>query len=164
MSAEPQSSSPTPAELYAKALLAYAAEMRSIDLKPSTIQHKIDGVMYTSIKFPARTGLELMPRVTTLIGSGLLRLVATGEAESLPIDRLALALVAIADRALRDGLTPLVLDLLAHVQCGAFKDGGDGKITGDKFDTHFAGEYLHLLKVCALALAHNFRGPTFGSR
>lgn len=155
---------PTAAEVYARALVAFAAEMRSIDLKPSTIQHKIDGIMYTSTKFPARTGLELMPRVTTLVGAGLLRLVATGEGESMPIDRLAFALVAIADRALRDGLVPLVLDLLAHVQCGAFRDGGDGKITPDKFDSHFAGEYVHLLKVCALALAHNFRGPTFGSR
>lgn len=153
-----------PAEIYAKALLAFASEMRSIDLKPSTIQHKIDGVVYTSTKFSARTGLELLPRVTTLVGAGLLRLIATGEAEGLPIDRLALALVAIADRALRDGLVPLVLDLLGSTQCGAFRGGGDGKITPDKFDEHFAGEYLHLLKVCALALAHNFRGPTFGSR
>lgn len=152
------------AAIYAKALLAFAAEMRAIDLKPSTIQYKIDGICYTSTKFPARTGLELMPRVTTLVGAGLLRLVATGEAESMPIDRLAHALVAIADRALRDGLVPLVLDLLGSTQCGAFRDGGEGKITPDKFDTHFAGEYVHLLKVCALALAHNFRGPTFGAR
>jgi hypothetical protein len=153
-----------PAEAYAQALVAFAAELRAVDLKPSTIMHKIDGVMYTSTKFPARTGLELMPRVTTLIGAGLLRLVATGEAETMPIDRLAFALVAIADRAMRDGLVPLVLDLLGSMQCGAFRDGGEGKITPDKFDTHFAGEYVHLLKVCALALAHNFRGPTFGSR
>ena len=155
---------PTAAETYAKALVDFAKEMRAIDLKPSTIMHKLDGITYTSTKFPARTGLELMPRVTTLVGAGLLRLVATGEVESMPIDRLAFALVAIADRAMRDGLVPLVLDLLGSMQCGAFRDGGDGKITPDKFDTHFAGEYVHLLKVCALALAHNFRGPTFGSR
>lgn len=155
---------PSAATVYAQALLAFAAELRAVDLKASTIQHKIDGVCYTSSKFPARTGLELLPRVTTLVGAGLLRLVATGEAETMPIDRLAFALVAIADRAMRDGLVPLVLDLLGSTQCGAFRDGGQGKITPDKFDTHFAGEYVHLLKVCALALAHNFRGPTFGSR
>lgn len=154
----------TPAEVYARALLAFAAELKAVDLKTSTVQHRIDGVMYTSTKFPARVGLELMPRVTALVGSGLLRLVAAGDMQTLPIDRLAAALVAVADRALRDGLVPLVLDLLRHTQCGAFRDGGQGPITPDKFDTHFAGEYMHLLKVCALALAHNFRGPTFGSR
>ena len=158
------STEPHPAEAYAQALVAFAAELRAVDLKASTIHHKIDGVNYVSTKFPARTGLELMPRVTTLIGAGLLRIVATGETETMPIDRLAFALVAIADRAMRDGLVPLVLDLLGSMQCGAFRDGGEGKITPDKFDTHFAGEYVHLLKVCALALAHNFRGPTFGSR
>lgn len=159
------SDDPTPQAIqYAEALLAFAAEMAALNLRPSTIQHKIDGVTYTSTKLPARVGLELMPRVTTLVGSGLLRLIATGEVDALPIDRLASALVAVADRALRDGLAPLVLDLLASVQCGAFRDGGEGKITADKFDSHFAGEYLHLLKVCALALAHNFRGPTFGVR
>src|SRR5690349_12446041 len=136
-------SEPTQAEIYAKALLAFAAEMRALDLKPSTIQHKIDGVMYTSTKFPARVGLELMPRVTTLVGAGLLKLIATGDGEDVAIDRLAVAMVSIADRAMRDGLVPLVLDLLAHMQCGAFRDGGDGKITPDKFDTHFAGEYMH---------------------
>lgn len=161
MSSAPDTST---AAAYAAALLAFAAELRSIDLKPSTIQHKIDGVTYTSTKFPARTGLELLPRVTTLVGSGLLKLIATGDGDGVPIDRLAVAMVAIADRAMRDGLVPLVLDLLACTQCGAFRGGGDGKITPDKFDEHFAGEYMHLLKVCALALAHNFRGPTFGSR
>ncbi len=154
---------PTPAEVYARAIMAFAAELRAVDLKPSTIQYRIDGVTYTSTKFPARVGLELMPRVTALVSSGLLRLVAVGDLDTLPIDRLVASLVAIADRALRDGLVPLVLDLLARVQCGAFRGGGQGPITPDKFDEHFAGEYVHLLKVCALALAHNFRGPTFGS-
>jgi hypothetical protein len=154
---------PTAAEIYAKALLAFAADLRAVDLKPSTVQHKLDGVMYTSTKLPARVGLELLPRITTLLGAGMLRLVATGEGEGLSIDRLAAALVATADRALRDGLVPLVLELLANTQCGALRDGGEGKFTPDRFDSHFAGDYLHLLKVCALVLAHNFRGPTFGS-
>ena len=55
MSTEAQE--PTAAEVYAKALIAFVAEFRGINLKPTTIQHKLDGVMYTSSKLPARVGL-----------------------------------------------------------------------------------------------------------
>lgn len=147
----------------AKGVSEFAAELRALNLRESTIQFKIDGITYTSTKLPARTGLELWPRVTALLGAGLLRLIVAGESE-LGMDKLAAALVVVSERAMRDGLVPLVLDLLARMQCGALRGGGQGQITPDVFDTHFAGEYGHLLKVCAFALAHNLRGPTYGAR
>lgn len=152
------------AHTFATEILAFRRELSAIDMRPNVLQHRVDGVMYTSAKLPARVGLELGPRVISLLGPGLARLLAAADSDEIPVDKLAAALVIVAERAMRDGLVPLALDLLARTQCAAFRGGGDGPITADRFDDHFAGEYLHLIKVCALVLAHNFRGPTVGVR
>lgn len=140
--------------------MTFATALSGVDCKPRTVQHTIDDLVYTSTKVPASIGLELLPRVTALLGAGLTRAIATGDAADLD----AGAVVRVADRAMRDGLVPLVRDLLQRMKCSrtpAYPNGGD--VLAD-FDEHFAGEYLHLAKVCAFALAHNFRGPTYGGR
>lgn len=150
-------------------VLAFAARLKSEDLRKNLVQFEIDGLMYTSTKLPARVGLELFPRVSALLGAGLLRLVVTQEVEELGADRIMAALVLVSERAMRDGLVPLVLDLLRETQCGTLRDEMDkeGRPKGGpvvpSFDTHFRGEYGHLLAVCAFVLAHNYKGPTLGA-
>jgi hypothetical protein len=59
-----------------------------------------------------------------------------------------------------------VRDLLSSMQCGSREPGGPvvGALTPAVADVHFAGEYIHLIKVCVFSLAHNYRGPTLGVR
>jgi hypothetical protein len=145
----------------AAAVVSFMSKLKGVNLRENMVQLEIDGLVYTSVKLPARVGLELAPRVTSLLGAGLLRLVVTAEIEELGADKIAAALVMVSDRAMRDGLVPLVLDLLQKTQCGKLRGGGEGPVV-PAFDSHFAGEYGHLLAVCAFVLAHNFRGPTYG--
>lgn len=143
------------AELY-----AYWLSLASVDCKPSTIQATLDGLVYTSTKLAAGTGVALWPRVIALLGAGTTRLLAGAGGDTPSVDWWA-AITVIADRAVREDFLGLCKALLERVQCNALRGGGEGKVV-PAFDTHFSGEYLHLLKVCALSLAHNFRGPTLG--
>jgi hypothetical protein len=144
-------------------IVTFAASLsKDCDMKPRTVQHKIDGLVYTSRKFPASVGLELLPRVSALIGASLMRTAVTGEdSDEVGIE----ALLQVADRAMRDGLIATCRDLLSRMQVNelAGAKGEGGEVLAD-FDEHFAGEYMHLAKVCIFALAHNFRGPTLGTR
>lgn len=143
------------AELY-----AYWKSLADVDFKPSTVQIKLDGLVYTSTKLAAATGVNLWPRVVSLLGAGTTRLVAGAGNDTPTVDWWA-AITIIADRATRIDFVGLIKELLDRMQCNALRGGGEGKVV-PAFDTHFSGEYVHLLKVCALALAHNFRGPTLG--
>ena len=140
--------------------LAFARELGKVDCKPTTVQHPIDGLMYTSSKLPARQGLDLWARLTSLLGPALLRAIATSETEGLD----PRALVIVAERAMRDGLGTLVESILSRVQCNKLAHTEESGHVVPRLDDHFAGEYLHLLKVCAFAVAHNLRGPTYGAR
>jgi len=121
--------------------LAFVEVLKDVDCKPGIVQLAIDTddqgapLVYTSAKLPASVGLELMPRVTTLIGSALTRSVVTGDGA---FD--ATVIVRIADRAMHDGLVPLVRDLLQRVQVSRYRGGPGGGRLLPKFDDHFAGE------------------------
>lgn len=146
-------------------LVSYWQSLKDTDFKPSTIQAPIDDLMYTSTKIPAVAGIALWPNIVGLLGAGMTRMISTGEEAPGAADAWA-AVVTVADRAARLDFVGLLKSLLANVQCGKLKGPAgfaEGKVL-THFDTHFSGEYLHLLKVCALALAHNFRGPTYGAR
>lgn len=141
-------------------VLAFIKELAPFDFKPRSVQRDIDGIVYTSDKFSAYVGFELGPRLGVLLGSAF-RGMATGTGDGLDVA----SLTAICDRAMRDGLAPTVDALLSHVKCNKLKH-----IAGQQGDLrpyigeHFAGEYVHLLKVCAFVIAHNFRGPSLGGR
>lgn len=157
-----ESNETVPEELaeLAASVKAFADQIRALDCKPRQIQFEIDGLMYTSTKLPTSVGLELWPRLTALLGAAITRAVATGDVSDLD----AGAVLRVADRAMRDGLVPLARDLLTRMKCGKlYTSGKPGDVLGD-FEEHFAGEYGHLLKVCAFAVAHNLKGPTFGVR
>lgn len=136
----------------------YLRELAGVDFKPGQVQHRIDGVMYTSAKLPTSIGLELWPRITALLGAALTRTVATGEGE---VDFGMIQ--RIAEAAARVGLVPICADLLQRVQCGKLRSTGKPGAVMSDFEEHFAGEYAHLAKVCGFALAHNLRGPTYGA-
>lgn len=140
-------------------LVAFAAALGSEDMRPKTKALKIDGLRYSSTKLGAMAGLELLPRVTSLLGP-LARGLATGDTDGLSIE----SMLRVADRAQRDGLEALVRALLDKVTVDELAGiKSPGRVVDD-LDDHFSGEYMHLLKVCVFALAHNLRGPTRGGR
>lgn len=142
------------------AAVAFGESLKALDCKPGVVQLEIDGLVYTSTKLPTSLGLELWPRVTALLGAALTRSLVTSDAAGIDPG----GLVRVAERAMRDGLVPLVRDLLRKTQCGKLRSTGkDGDVLSD-FDEHFAGDYGHLLKVCVFVLTHNLRGPTYGVR
>lgn len=142
------------------AVLAFVAELGAVDCKPRVVQFAIDGLVYTSSKLPATVGLEIWPRLAALLGSGFTKAIASGDAGDID----GAALLRIANRAMEDGLVPLVKSLLVNMQCGKLAGGTKAGPVLPAFDDHFAGEYGHLLKVAAFAVAHNLRGPTYGAR
>jgi hypothetical protein len=141
--------------------LDYAREIHALDLTPHTVQHRIDGLMYTSTKIPAQRGLDLLPRVGAILGPALSRALAVG----VSVELTPALITVLSDRAANGGLIPIVRDLLFAVKCDRL--AGEIGRAGDVLpvmDEHFAGEYLHLLKVCIFSLAHNFRGFSLGGR
>ncbi len=138
--------------------VAFADVIDKLDCKPRTVQLEIDGLMYTSTKLPADLGLEIWPRCVVMFGAGLARALSTGDLASVGIQ----GIVAFASQASADGLMPLFRDLLARMKCGQLHTTKQpGKVLDD-FAEHFAGEYPHLIKVVAFAMAHNLKGPTLG--
>lgn len=141
-----------------KALGEFAKRLANTNMRERVVgPFEIDGLRYTSTKLPATVGLELIPRITALLGAAFKPL-ALGSVEGISPE----ILIRIADRAMRDGLPALAKDLLSRVEVNELAGiKSSGKVVDD-FDDHFAGEYMHLLRVCLFALVHNFRGPSRG--
>jgi len=141
------------------AIQEFGKHLKELDCKPRVAQLEIDGLMYTSSKLPATVGLDVWPRVLAMFGPPVVRAMALGD------DEMDLsALMGIAERASQSGVTLLIRDLLQRMDCGClYTSKKPGKVLSD-FDEHFAGEYMHLLKVVAFSIAHNLRGPMYGVR
>lgn len=145
-------------------LTAFAAELERLPLRESQVQHTIDGLMYTSTKLPCAKGLEVLASLTALVGRGLVKSIATGDMTGINLA----TLTALAEAALRVGVVDVLRSLLTQTSVGTLRSGGQtgtgGGNVAQHFDSHFAGEYVHLLKVCVLAAAHNYKGFTLGVR
>lgn len=146
----------------APAWRSFAEDVRALDCKPARAQLEIDGLVYTSEKWAASTGLEIGARLVTLLGPGLAAALGTGEIGAIGID----VLVSVAQAAASAGLIPLAMDTLSSMSVNKLARGNAGRVCGTvrDFDRHFAGEYEHLGRVVIFALVHNLRGPTYGAR
>jgi hypothetical protein len=131
------------------------------NFRDNTTQATIDGLVYTSTKLGAIAGVDLLPKLSALLGDAVLRLILTGSSEVLRDPGVAAAIfVRVSERA-GSGLP--IKDLLKRVKCNALRPIGKPGSVVDGFDDHFAGEYVHLLNVCEFAARHNFLGFTLGS-
>lgn len=137
---------------------AFVAGLASADFKPAIVDKAIDGINYRSQKWPASLGLELWPKTVTLFGPAL-KPIVTGETSD---DIWLATLVRVSERASAPGFADYVKAILSRTAASEVRTIGAGAVI-DGFDEHFAGEYMHLLKVCLFVLSHNLRGPTFGA-
>lgn len=143
-------------------LQAFSAQVQSLPLRDNQIAHTIDGLVYTSTKLPCQKGLDVFFATLAMVGRGLTHRLATGDLAGLDLSVLA----TLAEQAIRHGAVEVAKELLGQTTCGTLRSGGMTGQTGGNvkaaFDSHFSGEYLHLLKVVIFVMGHNFRGPTLG--
>lgn len=137
------------------------------------VHEEIDGFVYTSIKFPCSKALDLLARTVKLLGADGLRSVVRAQAGALGVSFPGLVAGA-AGATLYDAAPTLALgmledpnlfrDLIARtrVNRGRMGAGGGGELA-KLYETHFAGELPHLVRVCIFVLTHNFAGFTIGS-
>lgn len=142
------------------------------DYRGTLVTETIDGLEYTSEKFPATKSLVLLGRLTKALGEhgvkSVVALKAQAMAEIAPWliesarnPRFFAAVVQLAYGVVEDENLPR--DLCALLHCKTVRPtGAPGKIDGAMFDTHFTGELPHLGKVLAFVLAHTYTGFTLG--
>lgn len=131
-----------------------------------THTQEIDGLVYETKTFPATEGLVLLPRLIALLGEQVFNLVfATNEEQmgGLMADPTVMGaiMVRIAERAAENDGLLVCKDLLKYTTCDKVQIG-DGVFPSSvhtHFDNHFAGNYGHLLKVCAWVARATFVNP-----
>lgn len=134
------------------------------------VSETIDGIVYTSSKFPTLRGFGILGRLAVALGEQGLRMVATNVASlrktfgvsvaSKP--QLFGAIVVIMQGMNED--PKLIPDLLSQTKCNAIRPGGrGGELTESAINTHFCGELPHLLDVLQFVIKHNLAGFTLGS-
>ena len=134
-----------------------------------TTTFTVDGKSYTTRLLPARDALVLMPKLIVLLGRDITGLflaskdVDPGTLLENP-EVLASIVATIAEKAVEsDGL--LVLhDLMRFTTFPLTLAGGNVVQASlfDNFDEHFAGDYIHLIKVAVEVGRASFTKPSPG--
>ncbi len=132
-----------------------------------TVTEEIDGIAYTSTKFPTMQSLKLMFRTVKVLGENGLKIVVRQSLKRFDVDLAALIKdgdsfpAAIHLAHLLDQDPNLPKDLCEQLKCANLRPTGAGSV-GKNFDSHFKGELWHLAKVVGFVLSHNFRGFSLG--
>lgn len=127
---------------------------------------KIDGITYTTTTLPATDGLRIMPKLVDLLGeTGMALLLATSDEEKESLmenaEITAALMSSIAERAAENDGLLVIKDLLASTKCDKIQIG-DNFIEGsvaENFDDHFAGRYMHLIRVAIWVGRASFGEP-----
>jgi hypothetical protein len=141
------------------------------------IQEVIGGRTYTTEKLGAIAGVTLMPRVLAMVGQEVFSLMFGTSVENrknlLKDPKVRGALLAGISEKLtaleaETGKPPLLVfhELLKKTECDKVRIG-DTEVGGNvhtHFDTHFAGDYAHLLEVVIWVGTVNFIGPSTENR
>lgn len=128
----------------------------------------IDDLTYTTTTLPATQGLIILPKLVSLVGeNGMTLLMATseeGQASLMANKEVTAALMAgIAERAEENNGLLVLKELLQTTVCEKGIEIGSNKITGnvggEHFDDHFAGRYMHLIRVAIWVGRASFGQP-----
>lgn len=138
--------------------------------RDNVVTEEIDGISYTSTKFPMTPSLALLGRVVRILGEAGLQAVAVSNGRNTNWARVLSGgdprLFAAVSK-LAEGLEvdpSLPKDLCTRLKASHIRPAGEeGGSVAKHFDAHFAGELVHLFKVLAFVLGHNFMGFTLGS-
>lgn len=131
----------------------------------------IGGRTYTTRPLPGRVGFDLMARMISYAGEDIVTLMFA-VAEDKRNEALGNAAIqakmihefcsnAIASRHGTERPTDILFELMASTTCDQIQLG-DTTIKGNvqkHFDSHFAGDYSHLMEVVQFVGEVNFAGP-----
>lgn len=131
-----------------------------------TYSEVIDGANYSTTTLTATEGLVILPKLVSLLGEdGLSLLMATSEDEQAALwenkEVQAALIMRLAENAAQDEGLLIVRRLLQNTTCDKIKVGDQvttGKIA-DNFDSHFAGNYMHLIQVAIWVGRMSFGKP-----
>jgi len=131
-----------------------------------THESVIDDKTYFCKTFPASEGLILLPKMLSLLGEEVANLIfglEDADLDGLLEDAKIVTqmIIRISERAAEtDGL--LVLrDLMRYTECDKVKVG-DAEVRAsvhERFDSHFAGDYGHLIRVAVWVGRASFANP-----
>ena len=126
----------------------------------------IDEKPYSCETFPATEGLIILPKLISLLGEDVANLIFTVDDEQIGglLENpkvLAAMMVKISERAAENNGLLVLKDLLKYTRCSAVRVG-DATLEAsvwERFDSHFAGDYLHLFKVVSWVARASFGNP-----
>lgn len=131
-----------------------------------TYTEVIDGATYSTTTLTATEGLVILPKLVALLGEdGLSLLIATSEEEQESLwenkEVQAALIMRLAENAAKDEGLLIVRRLLQNTTCDKIQVG-DRLTTAkvrDNFDAHFAGNYMHLVRVAIWVGRMSFGKP-----
>lgn len=128
----------------------------------------IAGIQYKMKELPASEGLVIMPKLISLFGQPILKmLLSTSDAEQEEMFEnkavLAGIITQVSERAVAAEAGLLILrDLMVGVTADKVRISPDATVEGsvrEHFDTHFARRYMHLVEVAMWVAKVNFIEP-----
>jgi hypothetical protein len=130
-----------------------------------------DGILYTTEVFSATEGLDIFAKLAAVFGSSIQYFFGMAKDGNIDLggELIATVMSEMSGAVLRakkeTGESPLLVlrDLLVNTRCDNLNMGDTEKVPGsvhDHFDTHFAGRYEHLIRVCIWVGSLNFIPPS----
>lgn len=131
-----------------------------------TTSFSVDGRDYATTLLPAREALVLLPKLGALIGRDLVSLMlATKDLDSASLledpETLGAIISTVAENAAKGNGLLLLHELMRHTTCKQIQLANSVVEASvyDAFDTHFAGEYMHLINVAIQVARASFIKP-----
>lgn len=136
-----------------------------------TDEKAIGGKLYKTKTFSTTEGLEIMSKLSLVFGDSIGILLSQRKDGEFNLDitvigQLLTEIARSATAAKKEfGSNPLLVlrDLLVNTTCDDIDVGDLKNVTMscyDAFDTHFAGQYQHLIEVCLWVGSLNFMPPS----
>jgi hypothetical protein len=123
------------------------------------VKKTIDKIDYTALPLPARQGLQLLTKLTKMVGDSALVFAARGfedikNGNGVDFEVATYAVQRLVEKLDERDVLSTVLEILDCVHCIEAQGDLSDEV---KFDMHFRGKMLHLFKVLQFALEVNFR-------
>jgi hypothetical protein len=132
-----------------------------------TTNFAVDGRTYTTTLLPATQALVLMPKLIALFGKELTSLLLAAKDANIEAllddpETLGAVVTTIAKNAAENNGLLLLHELMRHTTTKIVLAGGSQVEASvfDNFDTHFAGDYLHLINVAVQVARASFIKPS----
>lgn len=135
---------------------------------------EIDGLRYETTTLPATNGLTIFPKFLAIFGQAAIEFALKMRESQMDFSKeslellfenaevISIAMGKVAHKAAENDSLLVVKDLLESTRCLDGKVGDNAvevSLAGSHFDEHFAGRYMHLMRVVIWVFKVNFIAP-----